>query len=368
MSNSELQKEWVSYVASMQEQARALLAPLNIELDEHQPHTMGERFLMQAVTTTSGKKVILLGKNTETEQRCVVKITTDKAGKQEINHERKARTFVQSLDFNYENFSVPQEIVQIESGDYLMNVQEYIEQTGPFLKRPIEEQFDFALQGFSCQGGTRATTSRHFKRINSVFGNRDITKYKSHLNSFKTTTKNYSIEGSDNSLIESAVSHLFQNAERIEQYGNFLTHTDFVPHNFRIRQSKIFLLDFSSLTFGNKHESWARFLNFMTLYNRELESLLLRYVETNRSWEERESLQLMRLYRLCEIIAYYSKKSSLTEDKLGELNKQRVQFWTDVLRAEIEDKRVDEAIVSAYQKERDRLRSEDEKIRQTELH
>src|SRR5690606_17976906 len=159
-------------------------------------------------------------------------------------------------------------------------------------------------------------------------------------------------------LVTASHAKLTEQKERIEQYCGFLTHTDFVPHNFRIKDDILYLLDFSSLQFGNKHESWARFLNFMTLYNPELESLLIDYVDQNRASEERESLQLMRLFRLGEIITYYVKNVSQSDGSLKTLNQNRVQFWADVLAAEIENKRVSRDIVKNYQTNRDQLRSE----------
>jgi thiamine kinase-like enzyme len=161
---------------------------------------------------------------------------------------------------------------------------------------------------------------------------------------------------------------LLKNHSRIDQYGNFLTHTDFVPHNFRIKDGTLYLLDFSSLRFGNKHEGWARFLNFMTLHNRELETLLVSYVKDNRSEEELESLWLMRLFRLGEIITYYVTTLDKSVDNLLTLNQSRVVFWSEVLKAELRNERVAESIVEEYRQQRDQLRTEEEKVRQVGLH
>jgi len=130
----------------------------------------------------------------------------------------------------------------------------------------------------------------------------------------------------------------------------------------------MYLLDWSSLEFGNKHESWARFLNFMTLYNPALETLLIEYVEHNRAPEERESLQLMRLYRLCELITYYANTLHKSEGDLLKLNQTRVQFWHDVLLVEITNQRVSPSLVTEYTNSRDQLRSQSEKERQVNLH
>lgn len=364
MSNT-TQHEWQVYVKQTTEVAAEALAPLNITLEEHQPHTLGERFLMEPVTTTGGKKLILVG--SKGAERFVIKIAAEGDGRQEIEDERKARSLIQNIDFNYQPFNAPKEIANIEHGSFLVNVQEYIDQTSTFIDRPMEEQFSFALNSFKDQERTRATTHRHFKRIAGTLGTRTWITYQELLASFISTLNASNVVHDFNPITE-ATKRLVLEHDRIEQYCGFLTHTDFVPHNFRIKNDKMYLLDFSSFCFGNKHESWARFLNFMTLYNRELESLLIKYVDDNRSVEERESLQLMRLYRLCEIITYYVKKIPLSDGKLQELNTARVELWLNVLKAELENSRVSEDIITTYQKKRDGLRSEDEKVRQVGLH
>ncbi len=106
----------------------------------------------------------------------------------------------------------------------------------------------------------------------------------------------------------------------------------------------------------------------MTLYNHDLETLLITYIENNRAPEERESLQLMRLFRLVELISYHTKNRSSSEGNLQILSDTRVQFWSDVLRAELHNTRVSRDVVTTYQHTRDKLRSTEEKTRQIGLH
>lgn len=360
-------QHWKEYVQNISDVTEAALSSHQIILDEHQPHTLGERFLMQAVTTTGGKKVILLGQKKNSDERFVIKIADDAAGKKEISDERDARSLLQSIEFNYESFHAPEEIAHFEYRGYLINVQRHIDQSSAFLERSTEEQFTYALAAFKAQERTRATTHRHFKKISRVFGARTWVEYKKFINYFDITFSDSPID-IGTACIKKAKHSLEAGSQRIEQYGGFLTHTDFVPHNFRINNGKMYLLDFSSLCFGNKHESWARFLNFMTLYNRELERLLIEYVENNRSVEERESLQLMRIYRLCEITSYYIQKVPQSDGALKELNTARVKFWHDVLAAELGNMRVSDEVVKNYISVRDSLRTEEEKKRQTGLH
>jgi thiamine kinase-like enzyme len=359
---------WKEYTDSTLRDIQSILEKQLFSLDTHQPHLLGERFLMQAVTTTSGRKLILLGTENTTGKKVVIKVTNDQSGKEELRQEKHCRQLLNSLPFAYNLFHSPKELLFLEQNDYVISVHEFITQTSSFLERPLEDQFSFALQALKDQELARATTSTHIKLIAHTFGNRSSSEYLALFVGFIGVLKNKLAPAKTITVMQEALEHLKKNTKRIEQYCNFLTHTDFVPHNFRIKDKRLYLLDFSSLKFGNKHESWARFLNFMTLYNRELETLFITYVEKNRSAEERESLQLMRIFRLGELVTYYTSLLEKSTDALLELNTLRVQFWTDVLTAELANTRVSEAIVDTYRVKRDALRSTEEKKRQEGLH
>jgi len=359
---------WQVYTDSTLRDIQSILEQQNISLDTHQPHVLGERFLMQAVTTTSGRKVILLGIETTTGKKVVIKATNDPAGKAELKQEQHCRQLLHSLPFAYNRFHSPAEILFLEKNNYLISVQEFITQTSSFIQRPLADQFAFALQALKDQELARATTAKHIASIAQTFGNRSSIEYLRLFAGFVDVLQNKKVGAKTLAAVKEAQVRLTQQAQRIEQYCGFLTHTDFVPHNFRIKDQTLYLLDFSSLKFGNKHESWARFLNFMTLYNRELETLLITYVEKNRSSEERESLQLMRLFRLGEIITYYTSLLEKSTDALHELNTLRVQLWTDVLTAELTNTRVSTNVIETYRTQRDALRSPEEKTRQIGLH
>ncbi len=366
MKDQPTQSTWRTYLANELPVVTSIIGPLGYSLDEDQPHIKGERFLMQAMTTAGGKKMILLGK--QGDKKVVIKATNDNAGKKELLHERLCRKSLHEIDFAYEGFHSPAELEFIEQEGYTISIHEFIDQPSAFLERPIEEQFQFSLNAFKNQERARATTKRHFKSIVRLFGNRTSGDYLHLFSGFETFLKNEKVSSNILENIQVVRMKLTAQQKRIEQYCGFLTHTDFVPHNFRIKDDVLYLLDFSSLTFGNKHESWARFLNFMTLHNPELERLLVQYVEDNRSPEERESLQLMRLFRLGEIISYYTKTLKNSSDELLELNQQRVYFWNDVLSAELTDQRVERKVVEKYIRSRDSLRSPEEKERQVGLH
>ena len=106
----------------------------------------------------------------------------------------------------------------------------------------------------------------------------------------------------------------------------------------------------------------------MTLYNPPLQKALEKYVQDNRTQEETISLRMMRIYRLGEIIWYYTQTLQKSSDDLLKLNTERVHFWSKVLSYVLPDQEVPDHVIAAYTTIRDALRSHDEKKRQQGLH
>ncbi|HEY4500905.1 MAG TPA: hypothetical protein VJI70_01380 [Candidatus Paceibacterota bacterium] len=369
MSPNSAQQSWEKYREREISKIIPVLKKLGFELEPLQPHAGGERYLMQAVTTAGGKKLILLGRRKKDGTRVVIKTTNDNNGIRELEHERKCRRVLQEINFTYQVFHSPSELFFGEREGRLISIQQFIEQESTFLARPIEEQFSIALKAFKAQEGAHATTYGHERLVRKTFGSMNATTY---LDTFEGFKRNIFRELSDGmipqSTLDEASKQLAKGREVIEQYGGFLTHTDFVPHNIRVRGGKIYLLDHSSLRFGNKYEGWARFVNFMTLYNPSLADALIEYVRANRTPEESLSLKLMRIYRLGEIIWYYTNTLEKSSGSLHILNEERVRFWARILAAVLHDEKITPAILDDYCHKRDTLRSEDEKLRQKNLH
>lgn len=359
---------WETYIAEELEALRPILTSHGYTLDDNQLHTKGERYLQQAVTTTSGKKLILLGAHSSG-TRVVIKATRDPQGIRELEHEEVCRSVLHAIDFAGDVFETPEVLENVTENDFRIRVTRFIDQPGSFLERPIEEQFVFALRAFKAQESAHATTFNHRKLIGDTFGMRDAETYLTTFASFVHRTIAALPDAYDLSeRLHEAHRMLTAHERTIEQYCDFLTHTDFVPHNIRIEGDTIVLLDHSSLTFGNKYEGWARLLNFMTLYNPPLTDLLTQYVKDNRTPEESVALSLMRIYRLGEIIWYYARTLGESEGDLRTLNRARVTFWSTVLGHMLSNTPVPQSVVDNYKKTRDSLRSEDEKKRQQGLH
>ncbi len=359
---------WETYCTTELAALRPILMAQGYTLDTEQKHMKGERYLQQAVTTTSGKKLILTGVSND-EKKVIIKATRDRGGIREIEHERTCRNVLARIDFAGSVFHTPEEVLFLKEGGFTISIQRFIEQPLSFLERRVEEQFALALRAFKAQESAHATTSKHRALITSIYGMRNAGSY---LHNFQTFCANITIarphDASLHTLLGEALTTLRAHEETIEQYSGFLTHTDFVPHNIRIHDDTIYLLDHSSLTFGNKYEGWARFVNFMTLYNPVLEDALITYVRSNRTPEESVSLRMMRIYRLGEIIWYYVQTLEKSVGDLHALNTARVTFWSTVLTHILKDEKVPESVILEYTKTRDSLRSEDEKKRQQGLH
>lgn len=361
------QKTWNTYIEKSLPLISDILLKRGFTLNEVQPHILGERFLMKAITTISGEKLILIGKSKDGLE-VVIKVSDNIDGKNELLHEQTCRELINKLPFAHSHFNSPREISFFTQAGFTFSIQEYIPQTSSFLERPVSEQFSFALSAFKDQELARATTGKHIKEIAKTFGIRKSDTYLTLFAGFSTSLEINNAPEEVQNNVKKAQSELTAKKERIEQYCGFLTHTDFVPHNFRIRDNELFLLDFSALRFGNKHEGWARFLNFMSLHNPVLESLLVTYVKDNRAPEEYESLHLMRLFRLGEIITYYTNLLPKSSESLLTLNTARVSFWNELLQTELDGKKISHEIIASYQKLRDELRSTEEKQRQVGLH
>ncbi len=365
---SNFESAWEAYKDQERARIEPILVAHNITLDVYQPHTQGERFLMQAVTTESGRKLILLGTETSTGTRVVIKGTSDVAGIREIEHERLCRKVLGEIQFAYRVFTTPEEMLFYKKHGVLISVQRFIDQERSFLDRPLEEQFTYALEAFKAQEGAHAATYEQSRLVTRTFGRYDAQDYLDGFARFSFEIQTYMNDAHLRDILVNAHTYLSEHARTIEQYGGFLTHTDFVPHNFRIADGKIYLLDHSSLRFGNKYEGWARFLNFMTLHNKPLEEALTTYVRENRTKEEVLALSLMRVYRLGEIISYYVQNTKLSEGDLKTLNTARIHFWSSVLIATLHGKTVSDDIRETYTNLRDSLRSKEEQERQKNLH
>lgn len=362
MEKHQTQQSWEEYRDKELTATGPILKKLGFDLDQNQVHIGGERYL------SSGHKLVLLGQRSSDRKRVVIKISSDDKGAAEIRRERASRYILEKINFAYHVFFSPAEILFRQRGKHTIAITEFIEQECSFLERPLAEQFFLALQALEAQEGAHATTYEHTRLISRVFGRWSAPEYLSLFTNYAREINSLAPDHKIKNILEKAGEFLQRNSDIIDLYSDFLVHWDFVPHNIRVRGHDIYLLDHSSLRFGNKYEGWARLINFMTLYNRPLEKILLDYVHQNRNAEEYLSLRLMRVFRLTEIIRHYARVIPHSTGNLELLNKKRLGFWTSALESVLADSLLSAEIIESYKKERDALRSSEEKLRQKELH
>jgi hypothetical protein len=369
---TDAKKAWDEYVESERRRVAPPLARLGFTLDEDQPQTIGERYLTRPVG--GGRKVVFFGRRSGDEMRVVVKTSSEEKGRAELAHEYRSRTMLANLKFAYAAFALPEVLAFDDETGVL--ISEYIEQDMPFLARPLKEQFTLALEAFKAQESAQAVTAGHWDNLKKLMGSADYYikpgEYRK-IEQYVQDIVGASLDDEDlkskiRSALDETIALIHRDETALERYDGFLTHWDFIPQNFRIRGGTLYLLDLTSVRFGNKYEGWARFINFMTLYNPPLAEALVAYVGLNRAPEELLCLKLMRLYRLIELLRYYATWLEKTEGNLRKLTLARIAFWTDALAAVLADTNLAPETIERYQATRDSLRSDDEKRRQKGLH
>jgi hypothetical protein len=355
-------QQWESYCKKQLEVITPLLLEEGFVLEEDQPHTYGERYLL------SGNKLVLYGMRTIDEQRVVIKITNDAKLAEELEKERTCSEALHAMHFAYETFYSPEEILFGRHEAYTFYITKYIPQEKKFLEYSLEKQFFFALKAFEAQEGSHAVARSHMQTIKKTFDIFTADTYVQTLTRYKNEVCASRVNSKSTAQLNLAMDTLTSEKELLERYTNFLTHWDFVPHNIRIHNDLMYLLDHTAIRFGNKYEGWARFMNFMMLYHPELELALDQYVQENRLTDEHTSLQLMRIYRLSELVWFYTKKREKAEGNLEILTDARIAFWTSALEAQLQNKPLEKEVIERYKKTRDSLRDTDEVQRQKNLH
>jgi hypothetical protein len=337
-----------------------ILAKIGITLEAEQPHVSGERFLM------AKDKFVLVG-GYKDNGKVAVKVSNNPSGERDIAMEKQARDILKSVSFAYDTIVFPNEVYFGKVGGYTIWAIEFIEQEKVFVEHTLEEQFFLILRAFEEQESFHATTYEHLEKVKKIFPILYAQEYSDEFVKSRGSLDDPEIRDT----LSNAGIFLSDNKEVINKYANYLTHTDFVPHNFRVRHRKIYMLDCSpevrTVHFGNKYEGWARFLNYMVIHNPRLERLLSDYVRKNRGEEDYLSLRLMRVYKIGFLLDFYAKSLEKTEGDLRALTQERVAFWHEILKYILEDKDIPDGFVEDYKAKRDKLRSEEEKRRQREF-
>ncbi len=355
-------QEWGNYLKQELATFEPNFLRLGIVLDADQLHTGGERYLM------SGRKLVLTGVRKDDKKHIVIKISSYQAGRAEIQYERRAHKLLQALSFTNNSLLSPKELYFEDTAQGTLLVTEFIEQPKVYTSLDINEQFFLILRILEEQKGFHAVTYRHKKDVEKTFpifhSNDYLEKYKGFVETIEMVLHN---DTSLHSLLARAQIFLTDNVDTIDRYSPYLTHTDLAPHNMRISDHGIFLLDYAAFRFGNKYEGLARFLNYMLIHSPKLEELLLDYLLRDRNEDEYLSLQLMRVYQIGFLLEYYVRSLALTTGDLHTLTKVRVALWTRVLSSILDNITVPKSIIDTYVNTRKTLRTKEETARQNEF-
>ncbi len=336
-----------------------LAEQLDITLDETQLNVGGERAIM------SPDKWVLTGTKNDSHQRVVLKCAKDAHGVAEIDQEHTVRNGLKGLPFAEQELIMPDELFYGKQNGYTVSVNTFIEQDNVFTDHSLHEQFFMALHALESQESFHATTREHQSSIRNQFQTHSPDVY---LDTYKQMGREIkSIWPDSTDALEEGLQLLEENQLLLQAYDGYLIHSDFVPHNFRIHDQQLYLLDFVSFRLGNKYESWARFINFMEIHSPNLVSLLLDYIKQDRGKEEYQVLKLMRIYKIVFLLNYYTKTYTKTEGNLHELTKARLIFWSHILKSILADSLVDTEKLEHYYNERSRLRTPEEKERQKQF-
>lgn len=344
--------------------ARGILAKHGFLLAPHQPYMSGERFLMAKT------RLVLAGTRSGDTNKVIIKISNVASGREEIRTEKRVRDTLQTLSFAKKTIAFPKEVFFLDNEGVAILVTEFIEQEKIFVDYTIEEQFFMALRAFEEQEAFHATTFEHTRAIAPVFELFNSKRYQEVFHTFVETLKKECGNREATRTIAKAEKFLDEHNDTIDRYSNVFTHTDFVPHNFRIHKGVLHMLDCGDsmeVHFGNKYEGWARFLNYLYIHNPTLEHLLTDYIRINRDKEEYLSLRLMRIYKAGRLLAYYARSLKDTTGDLHALTELRLNLWNNILKCLLSDVAPKEKLISDYRKDRNALRSPEEKERQKDF-
>lgn len=355
-----MNSNWKQYIDEEFKYFEPQLHQLGFVVGEEQPHLKGERSAFRS------DKLILIGHRLSDNQKVIIKVSRKPKGIFEVEEERLGRLALQEISFSYTVFNDPEQIFYQNKKGEVISITKFIDEEIRFLDRQLKDQFAIIHKALTSLEGVHVVVKSHQKEVKKFFKVYTFSDYQKEIqkNIASITTSFPELSA----LFSVTLDRFLSGKSRVEQFNGFLTHFDFVPHNFRVHSDKIYLLDHSSLRIGNKHEGWARLLNFCILYNRQLEEKILEYFKLNRSVEELESLYLIRLFRFIELIAHHNKIFNEGEGDLQALSRERVLFWSALLEQFLNQKPFDESLISDYKNKRDNLRSKEEKERQKILY
>lgn len=351
--------DYTEFKQNIQDEIKALeprLEAMGFELLSNQPHISGER------TYQSQTRLVLEAIHTETDQKVVIKTSKDPEYKKELRYEKEVRDLLERIDYADQALLSPKELFYIERDDYIFYISEYIEQDKVLGAHTLDEQFFMILPVLESMETFFISTYEMQKGVAKICPIYDYKRYHDLTLQYKESIETLLPEKKD--LFDKALTYFEDHQKEVEMFTGYLLHDDLVPHNMRIQGRKIYMLDHATMRFGNKYDTWARFLNYMTVHGPELKDKLYDYIQKERKREDYLSIQAMRVYKTFMILDYYVGVHNSTEGDIQALALVRMNFWADTLESIIEEKPVPQERIDEYVNARNNLRSKEETERQ----
>lgn len=338
-----------------------LLNSIGLGLEQDQPHVQGERFL------ASPDKLVLVGKRKKDGKKVIIKTSWQKRAKEEIKQEKKVRDIISSFAPFKKAILIPDEIYFGKKGKYQIFVTEFIDQEKVFISHPIKKQFETILEAFTKREVLNGNT---FSEVRKMYKDFPFLGTLDYIKNFKTFQKSvlsrYRTPGIEEAMNE-GFKFFKENKSIINSEGEHLVHSDFAPHNFRLKGNSLYTLDCSAFIFGNKHEELARLLNYMSIHNPVLEKRIKKYIYQKRGRGAYLNLRLIRIYKILLLLNFYADALAKTTKDLLALTTHRIEYYEELLRVILQDRDLDPRMHQVYLENRDHLRSEEEKKRQKEF-
>ena len=354
--------DYTDFKENIQKELKALeprIEALGFELLSKQPHITGER------TYQSQTRLVLEAIHTESGKKVIIKTSKDPEYKKELRYEKGVKELLERINYADKVLLSPRDLFYIEQDDYIFYISEYIEQDAVFVSHSLEEQFFMILPMLESMETYFISTYEMHKGVAKICPIYDYARYHSLTKEYKTTIEKLLPE--KKALFNRALSYFKNHQKEIEMFTGYLIHDDLVPHNMRIQGRKIYMLDHATMRFGNKYDTWARFLNYMTIHNPELRDKLYEHIKQERDKEDYKAIQAMRVYKTFMILDYYVDVYASSKGNTQELALVRMHFWSDVLKSIIEETLTPYELIGEYRNKRDTLRSQEEKERQREF-
>jgi len=337
-----------------------------LDSEDNQVHIGGERALI------SRDKLVLKGWRISDASRVIIKASASLAGIREIERESACRRCLAEINRSFQSpiFFYPDELGFLQEDDLCISVIEYVDQDMRFLDRPLEEKLHLSLSALHAQERVTVGAVKNLAGVADRFGTITANTY---LREFKAHLKNALTYFPQNLVLRSNLEHadtfFRERLCHVREHHGFLIHSDFVPNNFRVIGSEFYYLDLGAFRFGNRYESWARYLNWLMVWDCRLEAVLVDHINEGRGREHHASLSAMRAFNIGFLIQMYSKLLPEVQEnaRLHALQSGRLNLWTSALIALIHGDHMPEQTALEFAQFQESLRSEHERRRQMEM-